>query len=225
MQNASCVSLTPDELLDTDLPRSFRGFQVEATADLVERAAAALADALAERDALAAKVKQLEAAQLEARRAERTTGEAGGLADLGSALLTAHRAAELTIDEARAKATALRDAAEQERRRLLEETHDEIARARANAERRVQELRAEEATLRATLARHREELVAFVRAAIDQLVADGTLSPSDAEAASRMTGRQLERDLRARVGESINGPSLEDRPAHDPAHGDPLDPA
>jgi hypothetical protein len=54
------MAATPEELLKADLPRSFRGFDENATADLIERAAAALSEALAERDALQVKVAELE---------------------------------------------------------------------------------------------------------------------------------------------------------------------
>jgi hypothetical protein len=183
---------TPDELLKAHLPHSFRGFEESATADLIERAAAALTDALAQRDALQAKIKELEG-----RVAHPGRPDPDDVLQVGSALMTAHRLSERLLAETREKIAALDEEAAAQRRALLESSQKEIASTRAEAAARVEEARAKETHLRALIDRHRSELTKLVRQALDHLIANADQAPPGAP--------RLDAELRERLAQMNNG--------------------
>jgi cell division septum initiation protein DivIVA len=187
------MAATPEELLKADLPRSFRGFDENATADLIERAAAALSEALAERDALQAKVAELE--QNGASPATAVGGHSRAeLEQVGSALLTAHRAAERLLADAKQEADALTEAGTAEVQELARRAEQEIALRRSEAERRIEELQAQETQLLEAIALRCQELATFVRQAFDQLLG----GPGH--------DQTVESALQERVGQVTNGP-------------------
>ena len=183
---------TPDELLKTHLPHSFRGYEQRATDDLIERAVAALREALAQRDALQAKVKELEG-----RIASPGRADPDDVSQMGSALLTAHRLSEQLLAETREKIAALDEESAVARRALLESSQREIASTRAEAAMRVREARAEETHLRELIDRHRSELTKLVRQALDHLI--------DSTDRAQPGAPRLDAELQERLAQVDNG--------------------
>jgi cell division septum initiation protein DivIVA len=170
--------LTPPQIRDADLPRSLRGFDIDATRGLLASAAAALASATRERDDLRNRVEQLsEQAARNPTDAER----------LGAVLLTAKRAADDLLAKANQEAAEIRAGADELRADAERRRDDLFARARTEADGLVREaavsvelLGQEADKLRRSISMHRQELVTFLRTALEQL--DGVESLGSAVA-------------------------------------------
>lgn len=188
------MGLTPEEIQETELPRRFRGYDEDATEALLARAAKSLADALAEAASLRA--------ELEEARSRPEGSE--NLQSIGDALLTAHRAGEHLIADARAEAERLLAEAGTQRDATVERARSDAAHVVADGERRLAALHLEEERVRALVAAHRSELAAFVRRAIDEL-ADERGETAEAEG--------LAGALRERLPEQLNGAPASTTPA------------
>lgn len=188
------LPLTPDEIRQRELPRSVRGYSQAETRELIEEAAAAYEAALAE----------LERARESASRRE-GEGEA-----IVKALLTAERAAEEMLAEARqeaaailaeARATAERVTAEAQAARaelapaheaMVEQAETEAALILGAAERQAEALRDEQQRVHASIESMRGQFVALVETALARLE-----RPLDGEIA-------FVDDLPARVGNATD---------------------
>ena len=188
------LPLTPDEIRQRELPRSLRGYSQAETRELIEEAAAAYEAALAE----------LERARESASRRE---GEAEAIV---KALLTAERAAEEMVAEARqeaaailaeARATAERMTAEAQAARdelapaheaMVEQAETEAALILSAAERQAEALRDEQQRVHASIESMRGQFVALVETALARLE-----RPLDGEIA-------FVDDLPARVGNATD---------------------
>lgn len=189
------MGLTPEEIQETELPRRFRGYDEDATEALLARAAKSLAEALAETASLRA--------ELEGARSRPEGSE--NLQSIGDALLTAHRAGEHLIADARAVAERLVTEAGVQRDATLERARSDAAHVVADGERRLAAIHLEEERVRALVAAHRSELAAFVRRAIDELAADERGEAAEAEG--------LAGALQERLPEQLNGAPASAAPA------------
>ena len=111
--------LTPQQIQATDLPRARRGYEQEATRELLANAVASLTAVTKERDDLAKEVASLR------EQVARVPTDADTIA---AVLVTAHNAGEELLAKARAEADQLRGSAERQRDDLLH-----AARAQADA--------------------------------------------------------------------------------------------
>jgi cell division initiation protein len=177
------LPLTPHEIRQRELPRSLRGYREAETRQLIEEAAAAYDAALAE----------LERARESASRRE-SDDEA-----IVNALLTAERAAEETVAEAKqeaaailaearataekmtAEAKAARDELVPEHESMVEQARAEAALIRSATERQVEGLRQEQQRLHASIESMRERFITLVEAALARLERplDGDVVPGD----------------------------------------------
>jgi cell division septum initiation protein DivIVA len=155
------MAITPQQIREAELPRGFRGFAEQPTEELLENAASSLAAALAEGDALRRQLDELGSAE------EESPSDAEVI---GAALVTANRFAEKLLAEAREGIDRLNAETEAEARELVRRAELEARTHFADADRRLAELRAQEESLRATIRERRQELAAFIRAAVAQLV-------------------------------------------------------
>jgi cell division initiation protein len=165
------LPLTPNEIRQRELPRSLRGYSETETRQLIEEAAAAYEAALAE----------LERVRDSASRRE-SDDEA-----IVKALLTAERAAEETVAEAKqeaaailaeagataekmtAEAQAVRDELAPERESIVEQAQAEAALIRSTSERQVETLRQEQQRLHASIESMRGQFVELVESALARL--------------------------------------------------------
>jgi cell division septum initiation protein DivIVA len=186
------MSMTPEKLRSTELPSRFLGgFDEDATEELLEAAAKALATALAERDALQLKLDELKQASPQA--------ASDGAEAIGSALLTAKRVADRVLAEAQDEAVQIKAEADAESERLLHRARSQAQASLARAEQQIAALDAQAETLRTTIAAHRDSLVDFIRSSVDQLAGPG------ASAEDRRESQQIETALRERLPEATNG--------------------
>lgn len=168
MQNQSMAKpLTPPQIRDAELPRSLRGFDVDATRGLLANVAGALAAVTRERDDLR---KQVDALSVQASQ-NPTDAER-----LGAVLLTAKRAGEDLVAKATDEAAEIRADSEQMRAEVEIERVELLARVRAEADTMVREaattveaLKREAEELRQSIAARRQELATFLQSALDQL--------------------------------------------------------
>jgi cell division septum initiation protein DivIVA len=172
-------AVTPAELRVPDLPlQHFGGYSKEATDDLLRRAAAAL------------------------ERAGRGPGEAPNERTVGEALVTAHRAAETVVTEARAKAQTIVHEAERradELRGEQAEVQDMLARARDEAQvaqREIADLHNEARRVRSVIDEFRSQWSNLVSGALEQLERRISGADQSVDAAA-----SLERDLHDRLVE------------------------
>ena len=171
--------LTPPQIRDAELPRSLRGFEVDATRALLADAASALSAVTRERDDLRKQVDELGA------QASRNPTDAE---QLGAVLLTAKHAGDELIakaseDAAEIRAEAARQDVEAEKQRtsLLVQAQaeaDELVREGAAT---AQSLAQEAEGLQHSIAVHRQEFVTFLRSALDQLESVESARPAVAE--------------------------------------------
>ncbi|MGH3002410.1 MAG: DivIVA domain-containing protein [Gaiellaceae bacterium] len=160
------MARTPQEIRDAELPKARRGFDETATRELLAEAAAGLTAANRERDDLQRQVDEL----------KKTVAESPTEAELiGRVLLTANHVAEDLVEKAREEAEKIRQSAETRQREVVE-----LAQLHADAQlteltARIESLRGEEALLQRSIAAHRNELVTFLRSALQQL--DGLEPP------------------------------------------------
>ncbi len=168
--------LTPPQIRDAELPRALRGFDVEATRGLLAEVAGALTAVTRERDDLRKQVEELSV------QAARNPTDAE---QLGAVLLTAKRAGDDLIAKATEEAVEIRSEAE----RLLADAERQqaglLAEARARADALVREAAAtvdslgqEAEELRRSISAHREEFIAFLRSALEQLEGVESLAPA-----------------------------------------------
>ena len=165
------LPLTPNEIRQRELPRSRRGYSETETRQLIEEAAAAYEAALAE----------LERARESASRRE------GDSEVIAKALLTAERAAEETVAEAKQEAAAIladasataekmtaeahakRDELAPDHESMVEQARAEVALIRRASEKQVEALRNEEQRLQASIESMRAQFVALVESALVRL--------------------------------------------------------
>jgi cell division septum initiation protein DivIVA len=138
-----------------DLPRGMRGFQEEATQDLMRKAAAALERVAGERDKLRT--------DLDAARASTGTADGGADAEaIGRALLTATSMSDQIVADAKEQAERRLGEAEEEARRVLaaaREESEELERGLEGARERLErELANERERLERQLASERSRL-------------------------------------------------------------------
>jgi cell division septum initiation protein DivIVA len=188
------VVRTPQQIRSAELPRALRGFDEEATRNLLDDAAGALATAIRERDDLQRRVEPLQR-RVEELSAGAEAPETPTQAEaIGKVLLTANQLAEELVAKATDEAAAIRRDAETARDDLLARARSEAeellgqalteadARA-ATATRTVEALKEKEEALRRSIAKHHEELVAFLRGALAQLADFEQLNPGASDSA------------------------------------------
>lgn len=198
MQNqAMAKPLTPPQIRDAELPRSLRGFDVDATRGLLANVAGALAAVTRERDDLR---KQVEALSVQASQ-NPTDAER-----LGAVLLTAKRAGEDLVAKAADEAEEIRAGAEQMRAEVETERAELAGRARAEADAMVGEaaatvesLKREAEELRHSIAARRQELVTFLQSALDQLEEVESARPAVAEPTEPTQSTGLDGELLAQI--------------------------
>ena len=171
--------LTPPQIRDAELPRSLRGFEVEATRALLADAASALSAVTRERDDLRKQVDELGA------QASRNPTDAE---QLGAVLLTAKRAGDELIAKASEDAAEIRAEAERKDVEAEKQRTSLLVQAQAQADELVREgaataqsLAEEAEGLRHSIAVHRQEFVTFLRSALDQLESVESARPTVAE--------------------------------------------
>jgi cell division septum initiation protein DivIVA len=154
------MAKTPQEIREAELPKALRGFDEDATRQLLGEAAASLTAASRERDDLRRQVEEL----------QKTVSASPSEAELiGRVLLTANHVAEDLLEKARAEAASIRRDAEAQRDDLFERAQLQADARVAEANARVEVLRAEDASLQRSISEHRQELVTFLRGALDRL--------------------------------------------------------
>lgn len=167
--------LTPDDLVNYPLKLSVRGYSVAQVDDLLDRAADTI-------DQLQRQVADL-GAQL-AISEERLAATSDTEDTLKRTLVTAQRAAEQSIEEARERAASMVEEAEREAQDQLERARAEAGELRASverstredlaaAERRQRQLEERIASLRAFEEEYRAQLRTALEARLDQLDAVG----------------------------------------------------
>ena len=171
--------LTPPQIRDAELPRSLRGFEVEATRALLADAASALSAVTRERDDLRKQVDELGA------QASRNPTDAE---QLGAVLLTAKRAGDELIAKASEDAAEIRAEAEQTRVEAEKQRTSLLVQAQAEADELVREgaataqsLAQEAEGLQHSIAVHRQEFVTFLRSALNQIESVESARPAVAE--------------------------------------------
>ena len=152
--------LTPQQLWDVELPRAWRGFEEEATREILTDAAGALSAVTRERDDLRKEVEQLKQASAEARTDAET---------IGAVLVTAQGVADDLVARAKEEAAAIRAEAESDRDEAYERARAEAEEKTSEALARIEALRREDAKLRQTISTHRQEFVTFLHSALAQL--------------------------------------------------------
>jgi cell division septum initiation protein DivIVA len=182
------------KLREPDLPRGMRGFQEDATQELLGKAAGAIERVAGERDRLRS--------DLEAARASTDEAVRGPDADaIGRALLTATSMSDQIVAEAKEQAERRREEAEDEAQRVLTAARDEaselerglegvrerleremasererlerqLASERSRLERELDELQRETETRRESLEAERDELLAGAKDAAERMLAD-----------------------------------------------------
>jgi cell division septum initiation protein DivIVA len=184
------------QLREPDLPRGMRGFQEEATQELLRKAGAALERVTSERDRLRS---DLEAARTSTE--ETPAGRGADAEAIGRALLTATSMSDQIVADAKEQAERKVAEADAEAQRVLAAARaeaDEIERGlegarerlelevkgererleaqltneRSRLERELEELRQETQTRRAGLEAERDELLAGAKDAAEKLLAD-----------------------------------------------------
>jgi cell division septum initiation protein DivIVA len=181
-------------LRDPDLPRGMRGFQEDATLELLRKAASAVERLAGERDRLRS--------DLEAARASAEEGQRGADADaIGRALLTATSMSDQIVAQAKEQAERRVAEAEQEAERVLaaarteagalergledareqlereaaatrERLEQQLASERSRLEGEVGELQRATETQRERLEAERDELLAGAKDAAERMLAD-----------------------------------------------------
>ena len=176
---AMAKPLTPPQVRDAELPRALRGYDVDATRGLLANAAGALAAVSRERDDLR---KQVE--ELTVHAAENPTDAER----LGAVLITAKRAGDELVAKAADEAAEIRAGAEQMRADVESQRAELAARARAEADAMVSDagakvelLRQEADELNRSIVARRQELVVFLRSALQQLEGVESVRPVVAE--------------------------------------------
>ena len=182
--------LTPPQIRDAELPRALRGFDVHATRGLLADAAAALSAVTRERDDLHKQVEELSV------RASQNPTDAERL---GAVLLTAKRAADELIAKAEEDAASIRTDAELAQADAERKRNELFVQARAQADELVKDAAAKVESLgreaeeqRRSISAHREEFVAFLRSALEQLESVESLR-------SKVAPRDLDGELLAQL--------------------------
>lgn len=166
------MAITPKQIREIELPTSVRGFDKAATRELLESAARALNDVIAERDDLRRrldeKVSETPAFQdLPQAAAQPSPDE---LSAIGAALLTAQQTAERVVGEAREEAARVKSEAEKQRAEILRVAQADAANQVSGVRQRLDAMTAQEAQLKEMLANRRLELGEFIHRAVDRLV-------------------------------------------------------
>ncbi len=182
--------LTPPQIRDAELPRALRGFDVHATRGLLADAAAALSAVTRERDDLHKQVEELSV------RASQNPTDAERL---GAVLLTAKRAADELIVKAEEDAARIRADAELAQADAERKRNELFVQARAQADELVKDAAAKVESLgreaeeqRRSISAHREEFIAFLRSALEQLESVESLR-------SKVAPRDLDGELLAQL--------------------------
>jgi cell division septum initiation protein DivIVA len=152
--------LTPQQVRNVDLPRGRRGFDEEATRRFLAEAAETLDALTRERDELQKRVAEL---------SEQAAQNPTDAETLGAVLVTAQRVADELVAKSTEEAAELRAGAERERDIVLAQAQAEADAMATDAAASIESLRREEGELRNSLATYRQEVVLFLRAALEQL--------------------------------------------------------
>ena len=198
MQNqAMAKPLTPPQIRDAELPRSLRGFDVDATRELLANVAGTLAAVTRERDDLR---KQVEALSVQA--SENPTDAER----LGAVLLMAKHTGDDLVAKATEEAAEIRAGSEQMRAEVERERAELAAKARAEADAMVSEAAAtveslgrEAEELRRSIAARRQELVAFLQSALQELEDVESVGPAVAEPPEPTQATGLDGELLAQL--------------------------
>jgi cell division septum initiation protein DivIVA len=208
-------------LREPDLPRGMRGFQEDATQELLRKAAAALERIAGERDRLRS--------DLEAARASADETQRGPDTDaIGRALLTATSMSDQIVAEAKEQAERRVAEAAEEAERVLTAAHKEVselerglegvreqlerevagererlerqlASERSQLEHEVEELKREAETQRGRLEAERDELLSGAKDAAEQMLADARTELARLRAEADEIDAFLEKKKRAFV--------------------------
>jgi cell division septum initiation protein DivIVA len=176
-------SLTPEQLRNPNLPMARRGFEEESTRRFLSDAADALNAVTRERDDLQKRVAEL---------SEHAAHNPTDAETIGAVLMTAQRVADDLVAKATEEVAALYADAQRERDVLLVQAQDDADALATDAAASVESLKHEEERLRHSLATYRQEVVLFLRAALEQLDGIEALDRSRAEA-PKLDGELLTR--------------------------------
>lgn len=161
--------LTAEDLVDFPLKMAVRGYSVAQVDDLLDRAADSL-------DRLHARVADLEEQLAECQAQLSSTAETEGT--LKRTLITAQRAAEQSLDEARARAASIVEDAERQAREQAEDAERQARERSMDAERRRRVLEDRVAELREFEQSYRAELRALLEQRLEALEGIGdTVAP------------------------------------------------
>lgn len=161
--------LTPQQLQDPKLPRALRGFDQEATQELLGEAARTLTALISQRDELQKQVEEL------TKRVAQTPTDAE---TLGAVLLRAKGVGDDLVAKATAEAASIRAQAEVEGAELFLRAQAQAGAIATKAAAALELLRQEDAELRRSISKHREELAALLRVALAQFESGGAANPA-----------------------------------------------
>ena len=225
--NGSCkdspMPLEPADLRSAELPRAFRGYDIEATRQLLDAVATELNSALTKRDRLAQEVQRFEEQLASSSSSEDKTGEQERL--IGEALMAATRTAEelreqgrrdgqKVIAEAEVRAReilgeierdreAIEADAEKQVRALLDDAKTEARRLLAEGERERKELEAEAERLRALTDAMSANLRSLLAGMLEQLEGRSDVTSEAADDAVSKEAEQERGDAAARLLEQL----------------------
>jgi len=173
------MAITAKQIREIELPTAVRGYDKKATKELLESAAKALSEAIAERDELRRKLDEnLKDAPVAAPVAVAAQSEAAppvaatsqhDLESIGAALLTAQRAGDRLLEEARQQAVQIKSEAEYERHAMLKEAQADVEGQLSGVKQRLEAMTEQEANLRSMISDRRTELTLYVHKAVDHL--------------------------------------------------------
>lgn len=163
------MNITPSQIRKVDLPRSFRGFDENATKKLLGEAAKALEQALTDREVADRQLEEARSAAAATPPASPAPTPASEAEALGTALLTAQRLGERLLDEAREEAARITSEAEDKAREILGRAELEARNKVGELAGHVEALRRSEKELAAALDARRQFVVRYVRQVGEQL--------------------------------------------------------
>lgn len=192
------MPITPAQIRNRELPKSFRGFEESATTELLSEAARALEQALADLHAAEQKLKQPRP-EVAAAPTPEPVSEAE---TLGAALLNAQRLGERLVNEARDEAARITAQAEAKAGELLAQADAEVRSKVGELAGHVEALRRSERELAATLDGRRQLIVRYVHQVGEQLSELARIAGSPG---TDNRPAELDRTLQTRV-ESVTPP-------------------
>ncbi len=199
------MTITPTQIRDVELPRSFRGFDEHATKKLLGEAAMALEQALVDRDVADRQLKEAKSAAAAAPPAPPAPAPTSEAEALGTALLTAQRLGERLLDEARDEAARITSEAEDKAREILGRAELEARNKIGELAGHVEALRRSEKELAAALDARRQFVVRYVRQVGEQLSELARAAGSPATGAGSAPA-ELDRTLHTRAELTVSPP-------------------